>query len=115
METFYKEEGNTGRSKVVLTESNRQLIGCRGFDFFCFVYSHFPDSTLKRVSVSVALGNEAKVGDLVKPKKLNCIYFKTNNKQIMNNEEKGQICSKGHQRKERNSDWINKLGLKRKG
>ena len=47
METFYKEEGNTGKSKVVLTESNRQLIGCRGFDFFCFVYSHFPDSTLK--------------------------------------------------------------------
>ena len=57
----------------------------------------------------MALGNEAKVGDLVKPKKLNCIYFKTNNKQIMNNEEKGQICSKGHQRKERNSDWINKF------
>ena len=62
----------------------------------------------------MALGNEAKMGDLVKPKKLNCIYFKTNNKQIMNNEEKGQICSKGHQRKERNSDWINKLGLKGK-
>ena len=69
---------------------------------------------LKLVTLNVvALGNEAKVGDLVKPKKLNCIYFKTNNKQIMNNEEKGQICSKGHQRKERNSDWINKLGLKK--